>query len=124
MSPNLKLAASELTARNEPVTPPNLAAQLNRDFLSHNLGDIDGPSWKDRLKREYTDPLTTIGGQQDETVGDCRWVVKALRQKAGIMMVTEPAMAPIATGRDPATAPRRCSAAARRMKGRDTENCC
>jgi hypothetical protein len=97
MAPSLKLAASELTARNEPVTPPNLAAQLNRDFLANNLGDIVGPGWKDRLKREYTDPLTTIGGQQDETVGDCRWVVKALRQKAGILIVTEPAMAPIAT---------------------------
>ena len=97
MSPNLKLAASELTQRNEPVTPPNLAAQLNRDFLANNLGDIVGPNPKDRLKRQYTDPMTTIGGQQDETVGDCRWVVKALRQKAGILIVTEPAMAPIAT---------------------------
>ena len=29
-------------------------------------------------------------------VGECRWVVKALRQKAGILMVTDPAMAPIA----------------------------
>ena len=96
-SPNLKLAASELAQRNEPVTPPNLAAQLNRDFLANNLGDIVGPGWKARLAREYTDPLTTIGGQQDETVGDCRWVVKALRQKAGILIVTEPAMAPIAT---------------------------
>ena len=96
MHPTLKLAASELAARNEPVTPPNLAAQLNRDFLANNLGDIDGPKWKDRLQREYTNPLTTIGGQQDEMVGECRWVVKALRQKAGILMATDPRMAPIA----------------------------
>jgi hypothetical protein len=26
--------------------------------------------------------MTTIGGQQDEMVGECRWVVKRLRQKA------------------------------------------
>ena len=41
-------------------------------------------------------PLTTIGGQQDEMVGECRWVVKALRQNAGILMATDPRMAPIA----------------------------
>ena len=29
-------------------------------------------------------------------VGECRWVVKALRQKAGILLATDPRMAPIA----------------------------
>ena len=52
--------------------------------------------WKATLVKEYTEPLTTIGGQQDEMVGECRWVVKALRQKAGILLATDPRMAPIA----------------------------
>ena len=48
------------------------------------------------LEIECTDPLTTIGGQQDEMVGECRWVVKALRQKAGILMAMDPKVAPLA----------------------------
>ena len=71
-------------------------AQLNRDFVAKGLLDYTGSDWQAKLKTEYTDPLTTIGGQQDEMVGECRWVVKALRQKAAILMATDPAMAPIA----------------------------
>jgi hypothetical protein len=79
-----------------PVPPPALVAQLNRDFLANGLADYDGADWEAKLKKEYTDPLTAIGGQQDEMVGECRWVVKALRQKAGILMATDPRMAAIA----------------------------
>ena len=75
---------------------PTLAAQLNREFIAKGLLGYDGTDWKDRIKLEYTDALTSIGGQQDEMVGECRWVVKALRQQAGILMATEPKMAPIA----------------------------
>jgi hypothetical protein len=81
--------------RKEEPTPPALAAELNREFVE-NLLDYDGPDFKDRVKKEYTDPLTAIGGQQDEMVGECRWVVKALRQKAGILQATDPRMASIA----------------------------
>jgi hypothetical protein len=77
-------------------TPPALAAQLNRDFIAKGLLDYDASDWAQQLKKEYTDPLTAIGGQQDEMVGECRWVVKALRQKAGILMATNPRMAPVA----------------------------
>ena len=44
----------------------------------------------------YTKPLTTIGGEQDEMVGECRWVVKALRQKAGILLASDPRLGPVA----------------------------
>jgi hypothetical protein len=94
--PALKEAAAKVAARNEELTPPALAAQLNRDFGSKGLLAYDGADWKDRLKKEYTDPLTVIGGQQDEMVGECRWVVKALRQKAGILLATDAKMAPVA----------------------------
>ncbi len=92
----LKRIAAEVKERHEEPTPPALAAQLNRDFHARGLLDYAGPDWQDKLKKEYTDPLTAIGGQQDEMVGECRWVVKALRQKAGILMAGDPRLAPVA----------------------------
>jgi hypothetical protein len=94
--PALQEIAAKVAERKEAPTPPALAAQLNREFLTNGLIDYAGADWQARIKKEYTDPLTTIGGQQDEMVGECRWVVKALRQKAGILMATDPRMAPIA----------------------------
>jgi len=94
-NPRLVPFAAEVAARNEETTPPALAAALNRTFLK-TLLDYEGADWKDRLKKEYTDPLTAIGGAQDEMVGECRWVVKALRQKAGILMATDPKVATLA----------------------------
>jgi hypothetical protein len=94
-NPKLQPIAEELSERKEEATPPALAAQLNRDF-SRTLLDYEGADWKERLKKEYTDPLTAIGGEQDEMVGECRWVVKALRQKAGILMALDPKVAPLA----------------------------
>jgi hypothetical protein len=92
----LKEIAKQVSERGEEPTPPALAAQLNRDFVARGLLDYDGADWQARLKKEYTDPLTAIGGQQDEMVGECRWVVKALRQKAGILMATDPRLVPVA----------------------------
>jgi hypothetical protein len=91
----LKEIAASLADRHQEPTTPALVAQLNREFVANGLLDYDGADWREQLRR-YTDPLTTIGGQQDEMVGECRWVVKALRQKAGILLATEPRMAPIA----------------------------
>jgi hypothetical protein len=90
-----KVRAEVVEGQAEP-TPPALAAQLNRDFIANGLLDYQGADWEAKLKKEYTDPFTAIGGLQDEMVGECRWVVKALRQKAGILMATDPRMAPIA----------------------------
>jgi len=94
--PALKKIAARIAARKEEPTPPALAAQLNRDFLVSGLLDYEGADWQARLDKALSDPLTTIGGEQDEMVGECRWVVKALRQKAGILLATDPRMAPIA----------------------------
>jgi hypothetical protein len=94
--PTLKGIATQLVERQAEATPPALAAQLNHEFVEKGLLDYDSADWADKLKREYFDPLTTIGGQQDEMVGECRWVVKALRQKAGILIATDPKMAPVA----------------------------
>jgi hypothetical protein len=93
---SLKETTARVIQQQTEPTPPALAAQLNHDFIAKGLLDYDGADWEKKLKKEYTDPLTTIGGQQDEMVGECRWVVKALRQKAGILLATDPRMAPIA----------------------------
>ncbi len=94
-NPKLAPYAAEVERRGEAVTPPTLAAQLNREFAK-TLLDYEGADWKDRLKKEYTDPLTAIGGEQDEMVGECRWVVKAIRQKAAILLAQDPKLAPLA----------------------------
>ena len=57
--------------------------------------DYEGADALERCKK-YGKTLTDIGGEQDEMVGECRWVVKALRQKAGILMATDPRLAPVA----------------------------
>ncbi len=67
---------------------------LNDDFR-RNVRDYLGPDLKDRLKK-YTDDLTRIGGNQDKLVMECRWIVKALRQKAGLLMALDPKVAPVA----------------------------
>jgi hypothetical protein len=90
-----EIAARAAGGKGDP-TPPALVAQLNRDFIAKGLLDYNGADWQAKLKKEYTDPLTFLGGHQDEMVGECRWVVKALRQKAGILMATDPRMAPVA----------------------------
>lgn len=94
-NPKLAPIAAAVAERKEEATPPALAAELNREF-SKSLLEYEGADWKDRLRKEYTDPLTAIGGEQDEMVGECRWVVKALRQKAGILMATDPRAATLA----------------------------
>jgi hypothetical protein len=91
----LKDIEARLVERKVEPTTPALVKELNRAFLE-NLAGYEGADWKDRVKREYTDPLTTIGGNQDDMVGECRWVVKALRQKAAVMMAEEPRAAAVA----------------------------
>jgi hypothetical protein len=94
--PTLSQVAGKVADRKEEPTPPALAAELNREFIEKGLHEYEKSDWKDQLKKEYTDPLTAIGGSQDDMVGECRWVVKALRQKAAILMATDPRMATVA----------------------------
>ena len=79
--------------RNEIKTPDHVA-RMNEGFRAVLL-NASGPSAQRKLKR-YTRTLTTIGGGQDELVGECRWVVRALRQKAGLLMASNPECAEIA----------------------------
>ncbi len=85
---------SRYAARREEIKTPEHVARMNEDFRK-NVLDYEGPGALDRCK-EYAKALVTIGGGQDELSGECRWVLKAIRQKAGLLMVTEPKMAEVA----------------------------
>ncbi len=80
--------------RQEKIKTPEFVAEMNGSFRK-DLLDYEGPDVLDRLKK-YTGALTQIGGNQDELVGECRWVVRTLRQRAGIMMAVDPRCAEIA----------------------------
>jgi hypothetical protein len=77
------------------IKTPDYVARMNDDFRRDVL-DKDDP---DALKRceEYAQALVEIGGNQDQLVGECRWAVKALRQRAGILLALDPRVAPIAS---------------------------
>lgn len=83
-----------MEARREKIKSPEFVAGLNRDFRK-NLIEYEGPDALKRLKA-YTDALTHIGGNQDELVGECRWIVRALRQRAALAMAVDPRFAEIA----------------------------
>ena len=84
-----------VAARADKIKTPEHVARMNEDFRKNVLDD-DGP---DALKRcqAYTQALVEIGDNQDELSGECRWVVKTLRQRAGILMALDPRVAPIAS---------------------------
>ncbi|MFV1964308.1 MAG: hypothetical protein ACC628_02710 [Pirellulaceae bacterium] len=75
--------------RRDKIRTPEFVARMNEDFRNQLL-DYDRPDVLKKLK-EYTDALTQIGGNQDELVGQCRWIVRSLRQRAGMMMALNPA---------------------------------
>ncbi|MBI3856528.1 MAG: hypothetical protein HY293_12645, partial [Planctomycetes bacterium] len=79
--------------RRDRIKAPSDVVALNDDFRK-NVRDYEGADLKDRVKK-YTDDLTRIGGNQDKLVMECRWIVKALRQKAGLLMALDPKVAPV-----------------------------
>jgi hypothetical protein len=81
-------------ARADNIKTPAHVAQMNEDFRKNVLTD-DGPSAVEKC-RQYTRALVVIGDNQDELSGECRWVVKTLRQRAGIRVAMDPRVAPIA----------------------------
>lgn len=76
------------------IQKPAFVAELNADFRK-NVMDYDGPDALERCQK-YGKVLTDIGGRQDELVGESRWIVRTLRQRAGIMVSVDPKLAPVA----------------------------
>jgi hypothetical protein len=92
-----KIAAeidSRVSARADKIQTPAHVAAMNEDFRKNVLND-DGPDALAKCKK-YTQALVVIGDNQDELSGECRWVVKTLRQKAGLLTAKDPRLASIA----------------------------
>ena len=49
----------------------------------------EGDHPDDAADRAYTEALVVIGDNQDELSAECRWALKTLRQRAGILMAMD-----------------------------------
>ena len=78
--------------REERIQSPAQVARMNDDFRK-NVLDYEGTDALERCKK-YTDALVRIGGNQDKLVSECRWVVRTLRQRAGMVRTSHPAIRP------------------------------
>jgi hypothetical protein len=87
-------AESRYAAREAKIRTPEYVAGLNEDFRK-TLVDYEGADAVDRVKA-FAKAVVEVGDNQDELSGELRWVVRTLRQKAGLLMATEPKMASIA----------------------------
>jgi hypothetical protein len=83
--------ASKMDKIKTPEDHAKLFAQFRKELL-----DNTGADATEKVK-QWCEALVDIGGTQDELVAHCRWVVKNVRQKAGLIMVQEPKAAAIAT---------------------------
>jgi hypothetical protein len=86
---------TKLAARKTKIKTPEHVAAMNDDFRK-TLLTADGRDTLARIKK-YNNELTDIGGNQDELVGECLWIVKSMRQRAGLLMATDPKCAELAT---------------------------
>jgi hypothetical protein len=77
-----------VAARQEKIKTPADHAAHFADFR-RNILAAQGPEAAEKAKR-WTAALVEIGGNQDELVAHCRWVVKNVRQKAGLLMIQDP----------------------------------
>jgi hypothetical protein len=82
-------------AREEKIKTPEVVAKMNEDFRKEIL-DAEGPAALEKCKT-YSTALVEIGDNQDELAGELRWVVRAFRQKAGLLVAADPKMGAIAT---------------------------
>jgi hypothetical protein len=82
-------------ARKADIRTPDHVAELNAEFRKNVLG-YEGADALTRCKK-YAAALVEVGDNQDELSGECRYAIKTLRQRAGILMALNPKVAPIAT---------------------------
>ena len=85
---------AKLALRKVQIKTPDDVAKTVEEFRRTVLDD-ESDDAANKCKR-FTAAWVDVGGNQDELVGECRWVVKMLRQKAGLLMATDPHMAEIA----------------------------
>ena len=80
--------------RREEIRTPQYVADLT-DKFRRELLDYQGDDALGKCK-EITGAIVTVGGNQDELVGECRMVVKVIRQRAGLAMAVDPRTAELA----------------------------
>ncbi len=81
-------------ARKDKIRTPDYVAGLT-DKFRRTLLDYEGDDALAKCK-EITGAIVTVGGNQDELVGECRMAVKILRQRAGLAVALDPRTAEIA----------------------------
>jgi hypothetical protein len=79
--------------RADGIKTPEFATRLVTDFRT-TLVDCEGDDALAQCKK-LTAAMVDIGGHQDELVGECRMVVKILRQRAALTMAGDPRLAPV-----------------------------
>ncbi len=84
----------KLAARRAKIRTPEYAAQLVAEFRKTVL-DYEGPDALAKCK-VFTEAWVDMGGNQDELVGECRWAVKVLRQRAALAVAADPRLAEVA----------------------------
>jgi hypothetical protein len=90
----LKEIDASIASKMDKIKTPEDHAKLFAEFRKEIL-DNDGADALAKCKK-WTDALVQVGGTQDELVAHCRWLVKNVRQKAGLIMVQDPKAAPVA----------------------------
>ena len=82
---------AKVAARKDPIKTPDQAADMVAEFRKTVLDNEseDAPA----LCKRFTEAWVDIGGNQDELAGECRWAVKMIRQRAGLLMATDPRLA-------------------------------
>ena len=85
---------AKYATRKEKIKTPEHVAETVAEFRKTVL-DYEGDDAPAKCK-QFTEHWVEIGGNQDELVGECRWAVKMLRQRAGLLMATDPRVAEVA----------------------------
>ena len=85
---------AKVAARREKIKTPDQAAEMVAQFRQTVL-DYQGDDALTKCK-QFTEAWVSIGGNQDELVGECRWAVKMIRQRAGLLMAVDPRVAEVA----------------------------
>jgi len=84
---------ARVAARRDKIKTPDEAQRMVDEFRATVL-DNTGPDAPAKCK-SFTAAVVEIGGNQDELVGECRWAVKVVRQRAGLLAAVDPRMAEV-----------------------------
>jgi hypothetical protein len=90
----LKEIDASILSKMDRIKTPEDHAKLFAEFRKEILDDA-GADALEKCKK-WTDALVEVGGTQDQLVAHCRWLVKNVRQKAGLIMVQDAKAAPVA----------------------------